>query len=98
MEGAIPALLAPWLSTDVPRRPRTNRRSPEATAPGPELLLARLEAGQLAIRSGLPLSTAEVAWIMGAAKNGPIPASPGMRQIPWSFTAVRGHTSPDVRG
>jgi hypothetical protein len=53
----------------VHRRPETPQDEPEepdAIAPGPELLLARLEAGELAIRSGLPLTTAEVGWIMGA--------------------------------
>lgn len=53
----------------VHRRPETPQyepEEPEAIASGPELLLARLEAGELAIRSGLPLTTAEVSWIMGA--------------------------------
>jgi len=49
-----------------PETPRDELEEPEAIAPGPELLLARLEAGELAIRSGLPLTTAEVGWIMGA--------------------------------
>jgi hypothetical protein len=59
LEGALAVHRRPETAQDEPEEP-------EATAPGPELLLARLEAGELAIRSGLPLSTAEVAWIMGA--------------------------------
>jgi hypothetical protein len=39
--------------------------------PGPELLLARLQAAQLAIATGLPLSTAEIAWLLGARPGGP---------------------------
>ena len=38
----------------------------EPEALGPELLLARLEAGERAVRSGLPLTTTEVSWILGA--------------------------------
>lgn len=36
----------------------------------PDALLARLEAGERAIRSGLPLSTAEVAWLLMARPGG----------------------------
>lgn len=53
----------------VHRRPETAPDpigEPEATPPGPELLLARLEAGERALRAGLPLSTAEVSWLLGA--------------------------------
>jgi hypothetical protein len=37
-----------------------------AQPPGPELLLARLEVAERAIRTGAPLSTMEVSWILGA--------------------------------
>jgi hypothetical protein len=53
----------------VHRRPETAPDpidEPDATPPGPDLLLDRLEAGERALRSGLPLSTSEVAWIIGA--------------------------------
>jgi predicted transcriptional regulator len=36
----------------------------------PSALLARLEAGERAIRSGLPLTTSEVAWLLGARPGG----------------------------
>lgn len=40
--------------------------------PGPELLLARLEAIERACRTGAPLSTAEVSWLLGARPGEPV--------------------------
>jgi hypothetical protein len=40
--------------------------APDAHAIGADALLARLEAAERAIASGLPLTTAEVSWILGA--------------------------------
>ena len=51
--------------TAITPRPRTAVNTTDE-AQDQATLLARLEAAERAIRSGLPLSTAEVAWIMGA--------------------------------
>lgn len=44
-------------------------------------LLARLEAGERAIRSGLPLSTSEVAWILGARPGSGLVVRAGVEAI-----------------
>ncbi len=44
--------------------------SPSAPAIDADALLARLEAGERAIRSGLPLTTSEVAWLLLARPGG----------------------------
>ena len=63
LEGALSRLSRPETAPD-----------PEPAVsdgqPGPELLLARLEAAQLAMATGLPLTTAEIAWLIGARPGG----------------------------
>lgn len=64
LEGALAGL----------RRPEPSQ-APAAPEPPPRpsgAVLSRLQAGQLAIESGLPLTTAEVAWIMGARPGGDV--------------------------
>jgi len=50
--------------TAIITRPRTAVNAADE-AQGGKALLPRLEAAERAIRSGLPLSTAEVTWILG---------------------------------
>jgi hypothetical protein len=58
--------------TAITTRPRTavnttdEAQGGKVTAQDQAALLARLEAAERAIRSGLPLTTGEVTWIMGA--------------------------------
>lgn len=59
LEGALARLSRPEAALD-PGLP------PSEVPPGPELLQARLAAGELALRTGLPLTTAEVTWLLGA--------------------------------
>lgn len=95
LEGALAVHRRPETAQDEPEEP-------EAIAPGPELLLARLEAGELAIRSGLPLSTAEVAWIMGArpgaavVTRGRVTARRQARNV-WSLEPSRDGLAPNPR-
>lgn len=63
LEGAIARVSRPETAPD-PEPP------PAVDGPGPALLLARLEAGQRAIAAGLPLTTGEVAWLLGARPGG----------------------------
>ena len=61
----------------------------------PEVLLARLEAAERAIASGLPLTTAEVTWIIGARPGasvvvrGRITATRHGRNV-WSLSRTEG--------
>jgi hypothetical protein len=58
------------------------------------VLLARLEAAERAISSGLPLTTADVAWILGArpgsatVTRGGITATRHGRNV-WSLAGAR---------
>jgi len=59
---------------------------PDSPAPEPQLqdhgaLLARLEAGERALNTGLPLSTAEVAWMLQARPGGERVARAGVVAI-----------------
>jgi hypothetical protein len=86
--------------TAITARPRTvaddreDAPAPDAHAIGAEVLLARLEAADRAISSGLPLSTAEVAWILGArpgsatVTRGGITATRHGRNV-WSLTRAK---------
>ena len=60
------ALAAPPRSAAIIREPESAQQEP----PGPDLLLARLEAIERAQRTGAPLSTAEVEWLLGARPGG----------------------------
>jgi hypothetical protein len=58
-------------------RPSATTREPEPEQPeppGPDLLLARLDAIARAQQTGAPLSTAEVAWLLGARPGGEVVA------------------------
>ena len=55
--------------------PRTAHRFDTAA------LLARLEAGERAIATGLPLSTAEVAWLLQARPGGDVVSRAGITAI-----------------
>jgi len=68
------------LATPPTASAASSTASPDSADPGP--FLARLEAAERAIRSGLGLSTAEVAWILGV-RPGSSPVTRG------GITAVR---------
>jgi hypothetical protein len=67
--------------TAIITRPRTavnaadEAQGPEISVPNRTKLLARMEAADGAIRSGLPLTTAQVAWIIGAQPGAPLGAT-----------------------
>ena len=65
LEGALARVSRPETALD-PTPP------PSEAPPGPELLQARLAAGELALRTGLPLTTAEVTWLLGARPGAPL--------------------------
>ena len=85
--------------TAITTRPRTavnttdEAQGGKVTTKDQATLLARIEAADGAIRSGLPLSTAEVAWIIGArpgaatATRGRIIATRHGRNV-WSLTRI----------
>lgn len=56
--------------SESPSEPVSDALSPSAPAVDAAPLLARLEAAERAIRSGCPLTTAEVAWLLGARPGG----------------------------
>ncbi|MCP9845250.1 hypothetical protein KBY94_16225 [Synechococcus sp. Cruz-9C9] len=61
LEGALASLRHPETAQDAEPEPL-----PEEEADMAQAVLSRLQAGQLAIETGLPLSTAEVRWLLGA--------------------------------
>lgn len=64
LEGALAAM----------RQPRSSQAalSDHGHPIPPEEVLHRLQVGDLAMATGLPLSTAEVAWVLGARPGGDV--------------------------
>ena len=62
----------PTLPTEAPSAPSAD----SADGAG---LLQRIQAAEAAARVGFPLSTAEVAWILGAKPGAPVVARAGLR-------------------
>ena len=60
--------------TAITARPRTTANTTDGAQVG-EALLPRLEAAERAIRSGFPLTTAEVDWILGPNSGAIVGAS-----------------------
>jgi hypothetical protein len=61
-------------------------------------LLARIEAAERAARIGFPLSTSELAWVMGARPGGPVVTRAGLRaerlaRNLWRLSADSGDTA-----
>jgi hypothetical protein len=67
LEGALVALRHPEPSQDTEPAPL-----PEDADAMAQAVLSRLKAGRLAMATGLPLSTAEVGWLLGARPGGPV--------------------------
>lgn len=68
LEAELTAAMVPVELSQV--EPVPDGLSPSATPIDADALLARLEAGERAIRSGLPLTTSEVAWLLLARPGG----------------------------
>lgn len=67
LEGALATLRHPEPSQDTEPAPL-----PEEADAIAQAVLSRLKAGQLALATGLPLTTAEVSWLLGARPGGPV--------------------------
>lgn len=68
LEAELAAALVPVDLSQA--EPVPDGLSPSATPIDSSALMARLEAGERAIRSGLPLTTSEVAWLLLARPGG----------------------------
>jgi hypothetical protein len=64
LESALAATMAPLITSETVSDATT------AAAAIPAATLARLEAGERAIRSGLPITTAEAGWVLLARPGG----------------------------
>ncbi len=65
LEGVLAPLRHPETAPDPEPEPL-----PEEAEAMTQVVLSRLEAGRLALETGLPLSTAEAAWLLGARPGG----------------------------
>ncbi|TWB87699.1 hypothetical protein FB106_12034 [Synechococcus sp. Ace-Pa] len=65
LEGALTTLRRPEPAQDINPAPLPEEASAMAQA-----VLSRLKAGRLALETGLPLTTAEVGWLLGARPGG----------------------------
>lgn len=73
--GVTLAQLEAATTTALAARPGPSQTTADDPGPShlpvdPSALLARLEAGERAIATGMPLSTAEIAWLIGARPGG----------------------------
>jgi hypothetical protein len=67
LEGALAPLRRPETAHDVEPEPL-----PEEEADLAQAVLSRLEAGRLALETGLPLTSLEVRWLLGARPGGEV--------------------------
>lgn len=74
--------------------------APSADSPDPAPFLARMEAAEKAIRSGLGLSTMEAAWILGVRPHGEVFRRGGIvaTRTGWNCWWLRSAESGDAAG
>ncbi len=66
-------------SQQTPQTLPTLPPTPSADSADPAGLLQRMEAAERALSTGFPLSSAELAWIIGARPGGPVVVRGGIR-------------------